>query len=246
MPLLEVNNVTKRFGGVVAVDGVSFAVEAGAIVGLIGANGAGKTTMFGMIAGNLSLDGGAILFDGSPLGEMGPAASARLGIGRTFQIVRPFKAMSVIENVEMALLFGRGRHRRADVASKARGILDLVELAPLADRSAGELTLAARKRLEVARALGTEPRLLLLDEVMAGLTPTEIEEACAIVRRIRSESNVTIVLVEHVMAAVMSLSERVIVLHHGKKLSEGIPAKVVADPAVIEAYLGGGMDQNAA
>ncbi len=238
MPLLAISHLTKRFDGLIAVRDVSLEIESHEIVGLIGANGAGKTTLFSMIAGNHNPSAGAIVFNGRPIERLGPSTIARLGIARTFQIVRPFGTMSVRENVETAAQFGRGRHTRPAAARVAQEILDLVGLTSLADQQAADLTLAGRKRLEVARALATEPRLLLLDEVMAGLTPTEIVEACAIIRKIHSRGNLAILLVEHVMAAIMSLAQRIIVLHHGELISQGSPQHVTSDPKVIEAYLG--------
>lgn len=246
MPLLAINHLTKRFGGLVAVRDTSFDVEQHEIVGLIGANGAGKTTLFSMIAGNQHPDEGSIVFDGRPIDKLGPSAIARLGIARTFQIVRPFRTMSVRENVETAAQFGRGRHSRPAAARVAELVLDLVGLTSVAGKPAADLTLAGRKRLEMARALATEPRLLLLDEVMAGLTPTEIVEACAIIRKIHSRGSIAILLVEHVMAAIMSLAQRIIVLHHGEMISQGSPQHVTADPKVIEAYLGAHVRTDAA
>ena len=239
MTLLSLDRVGKRFGGVVAVDGLSFAVEAGAILGLMGANGAGKTTAFGLIAGNLRPTSGAIRLDGQRIDGLRPHRISRLGIARTFQIVRPFPALSVLDNVATAALYGSGREASQDRArAKARDILAEVGLAERAADPAEALTLAGRKRLEVARALATEPRLLLLDEVMAGLTATEVAEALAMIQRVQAARRLTIIIIEHVMRVLMRLCDRIVVLHHGEKIAEGPPDAVASDPAVIDAYFG--------
>lgn len=238
MPLLVVDHLTKRFDGLTAVKDVSLHIEQHEIVGLIGANGAGKTTLFSMIAGNHRPSEGTITFDGRVINGFSPTEISRLGIARTFQIVRPFRTMSVRENVETAAQFGRGCHSRSAAARLAEQVLDLVGLLGLANKPASDLTLAGRKRLEMARALATEPRLLLLDEVMAGLTPTEIVEACAIICNIHSRGNLAILLVEHVMAAVMTLAQRIVVLNQGELIAEGSPQAISTNPKVIEAYLG--------
>lgn len=246
MALLVVDHLTKRFGGLTAVEDVSFRIEQHELVGLIGANGAGKTTLFSMIAGNHRPSEGTITFDGGTINGFSPTRISRLGIARTFQIVRPFRTMSVRENVETAAQFGRGRHSRSAAAERAEQVLELVGLLGLANKPASDLTLAGRKRLEMARALATEPRLLLLDEVMAGLTPTEIVEACAIIRNVHSRGNLAILLIEHVMAAVMTLAQRIIVLNQGKLIAEGCPQAISTSPKVIEAYLGTPLDTDAA
>lgn len=236
MTLLVVEAVTKRFRGLTAVDSVSFSVEAGQIFAIIGPNGAGKTTLFNLIAGALAPDFGTITFAGERIDGLRPDQIALRGIGRTFQIVRPFPKMTVFDNVMV------GSHLRNTDTSVARdradAILERLELSPQRSKLASELTLPDRKRLEVARALATEPTVLLLDEVMAGLRPTEIDHMVAILRAINAESSTTIVLIEHVMQAVMALAGRVLVLHHGALIAEGRPDEIVRNPEVIRSYLG--------
>jgi branched-chain amino acid transport system ATP-binding protein len=237
--ILEGRGVTKRFGGVRAVSGVDFAVEAGEIFGIIGPNGAGKTTLMNLISRLAPLSEGEILFKGQPLSRVKPHAIARLGIARTFQIVRPFPGLTVRENVAIGPLFGRAGTRAgiAECLRRADVTLDLVGLGGRRDAPVTTLTLAGRKRLELARALATDPEVLLLDEVMAGLNRTEVAEVAEIVRDI-NRRGVTIVVIEHVMEVIMGISRRILVLHHGERIALGSPADVAQDGRVITAYLG--------
>jgi branched-chain amino acid transport system ATP-binding protein len=235
MSLLEVSGVTKRFGGLVAVSNVDLAVAAGEIVGLIGPNGAGKTTLFNLMSGFLRPDEGEIRFDGTSVVGMKPHDVCHLGMSRTFQIDKPFPQMSVLDNVMMGAFRVSRSARRA--REKAFAVLERLDFAQWAGRRAGDLPVAGRKRLEVAKVLATEPKLILLDEVMAGLTPSEHGRMIETVRRIR-ESGITIVTIEHVMPVIMNLSDRIYVLHHGQMITHGTPKEIVKDPAVVEAYLG--------
>jgi branched-chain amino acid transport system ATP-binding protein len=234
--LLSVAAVSKRFRGLLAVDGVSFAVPEGAIFAIIGPNGAGKTTLFNIIAGAMAANGGTVTFAGEPIGGLPPDAVCRRGVARTFQIVRPFPALSVEDNVTVGALL----HRREVGAARAHAqdLLRRLDLFDKRHRLASTLTLPDRKRLEVARALATGPRLLLLDEVMAGLRPTETDRMVAILRALNRETGLTILLIEHVMRVVMALASRVLVLDHGVAIAEGAPESVVRDPAVVQSYLG--------
>jgi branched-chain amino acid transport system ATP-binding protein len=235
-PLLELRGVTKRFGGLIANRDVSLAIEAGEIVGLIGPNGAGKTTLFNCVSGYLHADAGQIVYAGSDITRARPERVCGLGVARTWQLVRTFGRMTVLENVVCGALT---RHSRVGAArQRAWRLLEFTALAPKADVLAANLTLADKKRLEIARALATEPRLLLLDEAMSGLTPAETAAAVELVRRIHAELGMALCVVEHVMEVVMPLSQRVVVLDHGEKIAEGPPAEVARNEQVVRAYLG--------
>ena len=235
--LLQLERVERRFGGLKAVDEVNLSIVPGEIVGLIGPNGAGKTTLINTITGVHPATGGRIVFEGAEITQLKPHAIARRGIARTFQIVQPFPQMSVLENVAAGALFAGRAPSLAAAREAAHRQLEFTGLAALADNSASTLTLAQRKRLELAKSLAMRPRLLMLDEVNAGLNTAEIDDALAIIRRI-SASGVTIMIVEHLMKVVLSICNRIVVLHHGQLIAEGEPQAVVRNPAVIEAYLG--------
>jgi len=236
---LELRGVTKRFGGVAAVDGVSFDVAKGEIVGIIGPNGAGKTTLLNCISGLHRLDGGDIRWQGASIAGMAPHRIAKLGIGRTFQIVQPFGSMTVRENAAVGALFGRADARRGpkEAFGIADQVLDLVGLKAKADHPVSALTIPDRKRLEVARAVATRPHLLLLDEVMAGLNNVEIDEALEMVRAVHA-TGVTVLLIEHVMRVIVGVCRRAVVLDFGQVLAQGEPEVVLRDDRVIQAYLG--------
>jgi branched-chain amino acid transport system ATP-binding protein len=235
-PLLELVGVCKRFSGLLAVDNVSFSVPPGGIVGLIGPNGAGKTTIFNLISGALRPDAGTIWLDGHDITGLRPDQACAVGIGRTFQLVRPFAALAVLDNVMVGAF---KRTASTDAARRtAWRILDRLALADKASMAAKNLTLPERKRLEAARALATEPKLLLLDEVMAGLRPVEVDMMVRVFADLSREMGIAILLTEHVMRAVMALSQTIVVMHHGQKICEGSPETVARDPQVIACYLG--------
>jgi len=240
MSLLAVNQVSRRFGGLVAVSGVTLEVEQGEILGVMGANGAGKTTLFALIAGHLRPNEGTISLDGRPITGLSPDRICRLGLTRTFQIVRPFAGLSVLDNAAIGAFYGarRARNRRAaqDAAQEA---IAAVGLAGHAGQSAGTLTLSGQKRLEVARALATGARIILLDEVMAGLTPTEVEEMIDIVAGLRARNGITFLVIEHVMKALVRLSDCILCLHHGEPIAMGSPKTIAHDPKVLDVYYGG-------
>ena len=234
-PILSVESVSKSFGGLLAVCDVSFSMMPGEIVGLIGPNGAGKTTLFNVISGYYAPTRGRVLFQGKDVSGKPPYALAARGIGRTFQVVKPFAGLSVMENVLVAALL---RHpRRADAEAHARQVLEVTGLADRAEVSAASLTLAGRKRLEISKALALEPSFLLLDEVVAGLNPTEVDRTIELILALR-ERGITILIVEHIMRVIMRISDRLVVLNFGEKIAEGSPAEVAANRSVIEAYLG--------
>jgi branched-chain amino acid transport system ATP-binding protein len=235
--LLKVDRLSKSFGGIQAVKDVSFTLNEGEIVGLIGPNGAGKTTLVNLITGVFPASGGSVVFRGEDISRQRPFQAARRGIARTFQIVQPFPAMTVLENVSAGALFAGAAADRAQADAEAMAHLEFVGLGADALRPAASLTLPSRKRLELAKSLAMKPKVLLLDEVNAGLNTSEIDQALALIRAIAARG-VTIIIIEHLMKVVLSLSQRILVLHHGELISSGDPQEVVNDPKVIEAYLG--------
>jgi len=235
MKILELKNVKKHFGGIKAVEAFSLSVEEGAIIGLIGPNGAGKSTLFNCVAGVFPPTSGEIFFRGDKISGLKPWDLCLKGLARTFQIVKPFASKTVLYNVMVGAFATTDKTSEAE--KRAREVLGRLHMAELADMRAGNLTIADRKRLEIARALATRPALLLLDEVMAGLRPTEVDEMVAIIKRLR-EGGMTIFVIEHIMRAIMALSDRIAVLHFGTKIAEGTPQDIASDERVIKAYLG--------
>ena len=235
MALLTVSGLRKDFGGLRAISGLSFELMPGEILGLIGPNGAGKSTVFNLITGFIPPSAGEILFEGKSILNLKPSAVVKKGIARTFQVARPFRNLSVLENVVLPALLHEPSRPRAE--AKARALLERMQLAAKSGTNAADLSLSEQKRLEIARTLATDPKILFLDEPMGGLNPSEVEDACRLVQRIRQDG-ITIILVEHHMKAIMAISDRLIVLHHGVKIAEGIPQDVVRNRDVIAAYLG--------
>lgn len=237
--LLIMDRVTKKFGGLIAVNDVSIEVKKGEILGLIGPNGSGKTTLFNVITGLYSPDGGTITFKGEKIGGLKPHKIAKKGIGRTFQVVRPFGNMSVMENILVSGMFcAHKEEKKCDIEDRCHGLLKLTNLEDRLNENAEMLSLAEKRRLEIARALALDPEILLLDETMAGLTHTEVDEALTMIENIKREYGLTIIVVEHIMRAIMRISERIVVLNEGKIIAEGVPKKVANDKNVLEAYLG--------
>lgn len=235
MTLLKVESITKRFGGLVAVRDLSLSVEKGEILGMIGPNGAGKTTAFNMISGYYEPTEGQVFFNGENITGLRPDQVCKKGLTRTFQVVKPFPQLSVLDNVMVGAYIHTNDNDEA--RQKSREILNFLGMSAMAEQLAGGLPIALRKRLEIAKALATEPQMLLLDEAMAGLRPKETDEVIELVRRV-SQQGVALLLVEHVMRVIMSLADRIVVIHHGEKIAEGEPEVVVRDKTVVDAYLG--------
>jgi branched-chain amino acid transport system ATP-binding protein len=235
--MLELAHLSKRFGGLEALRGVSLRLDGGGIYGLIGPNGAGKTTLFNVVTGVARASAGTITFEGQLITGLPPHRIARLGIARTYQLVRPFFELTALENVEVGIAYGRRSRAPADIHAQALRYLELVGLADKRQNAAEALNLGERKRLEIARALAAEPRLVLFDEVLAGLNPTELGSAIELLRGI-TRSGISIVMIEHNMQAIMAACAHVFVLHHGELIAQGAPQEIARDPRVVEAYLG--------
>ncbi|MBW2031611.1 MAG: ABC transporter ATP-binding protein [Deltaproteobacteria bacterium] len=241
-PLLIVKDLRKSFGGLAAVEGVDFCLYENEILGLIGPNGSGKTTLFNLIAGALRPDGGRVEFEGRDITGLNPASVCKMGIARTFQVPMPFERLSVLDNVKLGRAYGsQPAETLTQAAREASEILEFIGLIGKGSLISGRLGLLDRKRLELGKALATRPKVLLLDEILGGLNPKEIEEAMDLIRKIR-DSGITMIVVEHVMKAIMGISDRVVVLNSGMKLVEGLPGEVVKEHRVIEAYLGVDLD----
>lgn len=234
--ILKVENLSKHFGGLKAIDNISFEVREKEIIGIIGPNGAGKTTLFNMISGAIAPTSGKVFFNNEVISHLKPYELCKKGIGRTYQVVRPFNNISVLENV----MIGAFNHISSVKEAKeySMEVLKKVGLEKEADKMGKSLTIANKKRLEVARALATKPKVLLLDEVMAGLNPSEVKEMLPVIHRLRDEEGITILVIEHIMEVIMNISDRIIVMHHGEKIAEGTPEEVVNNEEVIKAYLG--------
>jgi len=239
MPILEVKGMTKRFGGLVAVNSLDLTIEPGQILGLIGPNGAGKTTAFAAIAGFYKPEEGKIIFDGQDITGLRPDQICKRGLTRTFQVVKPFPEITVMENVLIGAYNATDDEEEAIAVTEE--IIEFMGLEKQRDILAGGLPIAGRKRLEIAKTLATQPKLILLDEVMAGLRPTETVETIELVQRIRQQG-VSLLLVEHIMKVIMSLADRIVVIHHGTKIAEGLPEEIVRNQVVIDAYLGEAID----
>jgi ABC-type branched-subunit amino acid transport system ATPase component len=235
--IIEGTGILKKFGGMIAVNDVTFDVNEGEILGLIGPNGAGKTTLFNLISGTLTMDGGVIMFDGAKISGLKPDKICHRGIARTFQAAKNFMNMPVRDNVLMGALFGTTHESHREADADVDRVLDFVGLTKYADMAVADIPLAGQKQLEVARALATKPKVLMIDEVMAGLNPSEVENAMELVRKIR-DAGITVIMIEHVMKAIMNICDRIIVLHHGQLIAEGAPAEITKNKQVAEIYLG--------